>query len=453
MKEGMNAVVGNSDSFTGPTGGPDGTDGWYWYESTLSDGSRAKSWFKYIPAADPNAGEPTNATDVWLATLIDRTDGKVIKRIIHMWGVSSSPFRYSARLSDSWFDPSNVLMFSTDASTDCGSIDCQTVAHTSINSNSPEVKTYSLPISAISGYGMKNTIKADKSGYGYGYFGGRIDLPEGMPAVGSSSWDKDPQNGGSGLVYWDQRDTYGVVTRTFWDGKSELTNLGGGGSGSIKVSGVDTIATPMSLGGSVSDSVAQSKSDYYSVTLKSKQSVSIKLSVSGANNLDLYLYDSAGDEVDLSRGAFASVKEISYTAPADGKYYIEVYGYEAGSYVLKVSLSVGGGGSGTINVSSVTTVAEPLSVGSSTSGTVAKGEGRFYSINLNDGQAVEITLSFSGANLDLYLYDQAGKQVKSSTFLSQSPETINYTASNNGTYFIEVYGVDGGEYILACNLK
>ena len=440
----------NSNTFFGPGAGPDGSEGWYWYEDTLSDGGKFKTWVKYIPAADPNSGDPSNATDVWLATLISETDGESITLITHVWGVSSSVF--SARFSNSLFSSKDVPTISTDATLDCkenGALCNQVVVHTDVNSDLPEVRAeLSSPVSEISGYGMKRVIVDDNSGYGYGYFGNRIDLTDEMPAIGGNAWNSDPEVGGSGLIYWNQRDLEGVITRTFWDGATELINLGGKGSETIIVSVVDSIATPITLSSSVSSTVALGKSDFYSIALKTNQSVDIELSISGSDDLDLYLYDSGGDRIGLSGGPFATVEQISFTPSSDGIYYIEVYGFEAGSYTLKASLNVGGAGSGSLDLPGAMTVATAITVGSSVSNTVTSGARGLYSLDLVDGQYTKISLSVvNNKDIELYLYDPAGKETESLTSITESGE-ITYRASGDGTYYIEVFGREGGSYTL-----
>ena len=436
----------SSSTYSGPTGGPDGTEGWYYLEDQ-DDGDEIKAWIKYSPTANPNLGEPTNATDVWKAVLINRADGEAVKFIIHLWGKNSS--RFEAKMNRSWFSSRDVLMFSDEASLECGSNDCSAISHTFVNSNAQEVKEgFTLPFSNLSGFGTKDVLREDKSGFGYGYFGDIRDLPEAMPDFGGSAWSTDPANGGSGLIYWDQRDTQGVITRTFWDETTELVNLVNRTEGKIKVSGVDTIANQISLGGSVSATVSEGKSNYYFITLSSNQSVNINLSTSGASDLELYLYDSTGDQVASSDIIGLADEKINYTSTTDGKYYIEVYGYEAGSYTLIVSLQLGGAGSGSVDTAGVAALALPFSLESTIANTINEGESHFYSSDLIKGQSVELLLETPEGNLELYLYDKTGKEITSSTASSESKEIV-YDVSDDGIHYIEVFGREAGSYTLS----
>lgn len=72
----------------------------------------------------------------------------------------------------------------------------------------------------------------------------------------------------------------------------------------------------------------------------------------------------------------------------------------------------------------------------------------YYTISLNSGDTLTATLSGSGTNFDLYLYNDAGTVLTSSTG-AISFEMLTYTAGTGGSYYIAPYAQSGsGSYTL-----
>ena len=113
------------------------------------------------------------------------------------------------------------------------------------------------------------------------------------------------------------------------------------------VASAQTLANPVSVGGyvNVAGSGATGRSyslgdrdDYFSVAFKAGDKISLAIGDPDAGDLDLYLYDTGGVEVDNSAG---TDKYESITAPADGTYIVNVYAYSgASNYILTIGIDV-----------------------------------------------------------------------------------------------------------------
>jgi hypothetical protein len=74
----------------------------------------------------------------------------------------------------------------------------------------------------------------------------------------------------------------------------------------------------------------------------------------------------------------------------------------------------------------------------------------YYKISVAAGAEISAILAPpSGSDFDLYLYDPNGSQVASSTLSGSQTDTINYTATSTGDWYIRVYLYSGsGTYTL-----
>ncbi len=79
------------------------------------------------------------------------------------------------------------------------------------------------------------------------------------------------------------------------------------------------------------------RDDYYLASLTAGQTLLLNIGDLDSADLDLFLYDSNGNQVDASIG---TDKFESIVVPADGQYYINVYAYSgASNYLLSVGLT------------------------------------------------------------------------------------------------------------------
>jgi uncharacterized membrane protein len=102
-----------------------------------------------------------------------------------------------------------------------------------------------------------------------------------------------------------------------------------------------------------------------------------------------------------------------------------------------------------------TGTADPISSGDTVTGYVSaySDPDDYYSIYLSSGQRISATLSGTGSDFDLYLYDRWDDIIASSEG-AYSTESISYTVSSSGTYYLDVYAYSGsGSYTLSVSVS
>ncbi|MET0064772.1 MAG: S8 family peptidase [Candidatus Thiodiazotropha sp.] len=107
-----------------------------------------------------------------------------------------------------------------------------------------------------------------------------------------------------------------------------------------------SVPNPVNIGGYVNvagagvsgnSSSSGDRDDYFLASLTAGQTLLLNIGDLESADLDLFLYDSNGNQVDLSIGVD---KFESIVVPADGQYYINVYAYSgASNYLLSVGLT------------------------------------------------------------------------------------------------------------------
>ena len=149
------------------------------------------------------------------------------------------------------------------------------------------------------------------------------------------------------LVKFQQYDNYVIATDGMaFDDVSVSEGSGGGGGGTAITAETEPNGDIASANGPVGDGVAVSGAltastddDYFWFDITTAGNINISLAIGGSADLDWYLYNSAGTQVD--RGYTTSNPEAgSYTA-AVGRYYLRVDGYRGA--VSSYTVSVTGG--------------------------------------------------------------------------------------------------------------
>jgi len=153
-------------------------------------------------------------------------------------------------------------------------------------------------------------------------------------------------------------------------------------------------------------------------------------------DLDIYLYDPDWYEVDYSDNWYNEAEHINYAFPQAGAWYIEVYGYEAGSGRLTATL----GAAPEMGVLDNGTT-QPLSLN--------EDEWIYYSVEVPSGASdLTFTLDNLTDDLDLYVaYDYVPTYYNYDCcpyYGSTSPETCSYASPTAGTWYVGVYGAQVG---------
>lgn len=205
-------------------------------------------------------------------------------------------------------------------------------------------------------------------------------------------------------------------------------------------------ATPITVGESVGGVVGDfADSDIF--TFEAEQGVFYEIDVALGSLSDSVatLYDADGTVLDVSDDhgdSFASrvVREATYS----GTHYIEVYGYDTGSYTLTVSVSEGGADEG---ARAATAVVVDTPVGSvlDHEGDIAAfvfdaRQGRLYQVDIILGTLPDSAVA---------VYDPSGNEVAFNDDYGDSlASRAWWEASDSGSYRIEVWGYGTGTFTL-----
>ncbi|WP_157065457.1 S8 family serine peptidase, partial [Thermococcus celericrescens] len=160
-----------------------------------------------------------------------------------------------------------------------------------------------------------------------------------------------------------------------------------------------------------------------------------------ASDLDLYLYDPNGNQVDYSYTAYYGFEKVGYYNPAAGTWTIKVVSYSgAANYQVDVVSD------GSLSQSSGTTPSPsptPTTDSQTFSGSVHDfwDTSDSFTMTVNSGATKitgDLTFDTSAHDLDLYLYDPNGSIVDRSE-TSNSYEHVEYLNPAPGTWKFLVY--------------
>uniref|UniRef100_UPI003B434128 PPC domain-containing protein n=1 Tax=Candidatus Electronema sp. JC TaxID=3401570 RepID=UPI003B434128 len=130
-------------------------------------------------------------------------------------------------------------------------------------------------------------------------------------------------------------------------------------------------------------------------------------------------------------------------------WYISVYGFAAGSYNLKATLS-----GSTPPPSTITT----LTSGQAVSGSAGQNEWKKYKITSSSSDT-QLKVDMTGLSADVDLYVQKGAEPTSSSYLCRpysdgtTSESCTLPNSGSATWYISVYGFAAGSYNLKATLS
>jgi len=212
-------------------------------------------------------------------------------------------------------------------------------------------------------------------------------------------------------------------------------------------------ATPLTLGSRVAtlcETATTYDSDYYAVTIPAGQELRAKLTFDVTlGDLDLALVDDGDNFIALSDGV-TGVEELRYTATAEAKVYVVVFGYGLEplslTYTLETSLAAG-----QVCVDDAYEdndspfQAKPLDdTAQSTNLAICPGDADYWVFSVGCGARVEVIMDILVAtDLDLTLYDNTsgtGEPV-ASAFTEEPTEYIDVpVAGHPGSWLLKVEG-------------
>uniref|UniRef100_UPI003B432CB1 PPC domain-containing protein n=1 Tax=Candidatus Electronema sp. JC TaxID=3401570 RepID=UPI003B432CB1 len=221
------------------------------------------------------------------------------------------------------------------------------------------------------------------------------------------------------------------------------------------LSGGTTIypADPLTSGQAVSGSVGLNSWKNYKIT-SSSSDTQLKVDMTGLSaDVDLYVRKDASptSQAFTCRPYSGGTTSESCTLPNSGSatWYISVYGYQAGSFSIKATLS-----GSTPPPSTITT----LTSGQAVSGSAAYNEWKKYKIT-SSSTDTQLKVDMTGLSADVDLYVQKGAEPTSSSYLCRpysggtTSESCTLPNSGSATWYISVYGFAAGSYNLKATLS
>lgn len=197
--------------------------------------------------------------------------------------------------------------------------------------------------------------------------------------------------------------------------------------------------------------------DWWSVLLFCGETALFTLDAGGTGDLDMYLWDpeNPGDGLVASgaTGALVETLEVA-SVPHTGDYHLKVVGWPpgtgGGTYSLDVDYSGACFDQGVGNNHEAST-AWPLD---GAAGTLAEQrlccEDDWYLLTMNAGQTglVDVKVTSGGGSAGLTVYAPGGAQPIASGSPGDSGSLVEFQASNDGVYVIQVEGSAGTDYDL-----
>jgi len=207
-------------------------------------------------------------------------------------------------------------------------------------------------------------------------------------------------------------------------------------------------------------STAVDPDDVYSVPLLAGQAINVALTAADPDDWFVpRLLGPGASSLDSAPVAFSDsddgLAKFTYTAPADGTYFLDLYAsYGTGDYELSWEIVAGGTGDGNDDIASALPVAPAPMPGEVDSQSDPHDVFAVYAL---PGQ--HLTLKLDGpadADFDVSLFGPDAVDVGRSTPITSSdqeigsyPESIIHTASVPGTYYVDVFAFEGtGPYTL-----
>jgi len=184
--------------------------------------------------------------------------------------------------------------------------------------------------------------------------------------------------------------------------------------------------------------------DYYKISVTSGQTISVSMTPPSGSDFDLKLYDTSQSQLDSSTLGGSQTDTVEATASTSGYFYIYVYRYR-GSGIYSMTVTVTGGatqndmGTGT-DAGNTLSAATTIAAGSGTGYIDSTDTNDYYKINVASGQTISVSMTPpSGSDFDIKLYDTNQSQVASSSLGGSQTDSITYTATSSGYYYICVH--------------
>lgn len=206
------------------------------------------------------------------------------------------------------------------------------------------------------------------------------------------------------------------------------------------------VTTPLGSGNSIEGSVAKEELKYYKVEAKKGQVLKVTLT-DIVGDPDLYITTgSKPTNIDYDKESDNSAnvdEEIIMSLAKDTDVFIAVYGYDIGNYKITATLT-------TIN-------SQSLISGKEVNSLVNFEEMKYYEIEGNEGDTIDVVLTEIDGDADLYV--KVGAKPTREDFDGESDnspnldEALSVTLIEDATLYIGVYGYQSATYRLKATVS
>jgi len=209
-------------------------------------------------------------------------------------------------------------------------------------------------------------------------------------------------------------------------------------------------ATDLGSGGSYDDLEVSSEedSDYFAVEADAGDTITADIFFDGdEGDVDVTLQDASGNSLDGSYSV-SDDERVSYTVGESSTYYVEVYSFSGAptSYDIDVSTEESDVTGDSLEPNNDIASATDLGSGGSYDDLEVSTESNsdYFAVNADAGDTISADIFFDGGDgdVDLEIQDSAGSSLDGSYSVSDD-ESVSYTVSEAGTYYIEVYSFSG----------
>lgn len=217
--------------------------------------------------------------------------------------------------------------------------------------------------------------------------------------------------------------------------------------------------------------------DVYALGLDAGESLSVTVTFNHSEgDLDAALVDATSRRTVAISESVTDNESISYVAPANGTYYLVVYGYQNATAPYNLSISQSGdavadigtetpvdngtetpvdnGTETPVDGGNDTSDFEPndefenatvIADGNYTDLAIGTGDLDVYAVDLATGESLNATIEFnhSEGDLDMALVDSITQQSVAVSESTTDDESLAYVAPANGTYYLVVFGYQG----------
>jgi hypothetical protein len=199
--------------------------------------------------------------------------------------------------------------------------------------------------------------------------------------------------------------------------------------------------------------ISDGERHYFGVALREGEQLSVELSFTHVDgDLDLAVHgpdapDADGGDELTSATSTTDGEQIRVTAQETGTYYVVPYGYRDNGNEYDLTVDVTEAGTQTSPSTPGESVADAPLTPAGTHGPyqIAAGEEQYFGVDLQEGDRLDVRISFNHADADLDLSVQGprGTELASSTSTSNN-ESVTVTADRDGTYLVQVYPYSEG---------